>query len=46
MRLLDEVAQHRLGNLEVGDDPVFHRANGHDITRGTPEHLFGLLADG
>jgi len=44
--LLDEVAEHRLAEFEVGDDTVFDGANGGDGIGGTSEHLSGELADG
>src|SRR3972149_6541608 len=31
VRLLDEVGQHLLGDLKVGDDAVLHRLDGHDV---------------
>ena len=46
VRLLDEVGQHLLGDLEVGDDAVLHRLDGDDVARRAAEHVFGLLADG
>jgi hypothetical protein len=47
VRLLDEVAEHRLGDLEVGDDAVLHRADGlDDAARRAAEHLLGLAPDG
>ena len=46
VRLLDEVGQHLLGDLEVGDHAVLHRLDGHDVARRAAEHLLGLLADG
>ncbi len=42
---LDEVGQHLLGDLEVGDDAVLHRLDGHDVARRAPEHLLRVLAD-
>ena len=45
MRLLDEVAEHLLGGLEVGDHAVPHRADGGDAAGRPPEHLFGIAAD-
>ena len=45
VRLADEVAQHRLGDLEVGDHAVLHRADGDDVAGRAAEHLLGLLAD-
>jgi hypothetical protein len=45
MHLLDEMAEHRLGNLEVRDDAVLERTDGHDITGGAAEHSFCLVAN-
>ena len=39
MDLLDELFEHLLGHGEIGDNPVFHRADCRDIARGTAEHL-------
>ena len=44
VRLLDEVIEHLLGDLEVGDDAIFHRFNGDDVAGGAAEQLFGLFA--
>jgi len=46
VHLADEVAQHRLGDVEVGDDAVLHRADGGDVARGAAEHSLSLVADG
>ena len=46
VRLLDEVVQHLLGDLEVGDDAVFHGLDGHDVARRASEHFLGLFAHG
>ena len=43
--LLDEVGQHALGDLEVGDDAVLHRLDRHDVAWRPTDHLFGLSAD-
>ena len=43
--LADEVRQHLLGRLEVGDDAVAHRLDRRDVARRAPEHLLGLGAD-
>ena len=43
---MDEVAQHRLGDFEVGDDTVFERADGDDAPRRAAEHPFGFSANG
>src|SRR5260370_21132144 len=45
VRFLDEVGQHLLGDLEVGDDAVLHRLDRHDVARRAPEHLLRVLAD-
>ena len=44
--LADEVAEHVLADLEVGDDAVLHRTQGLDVARGASEHHAGLVADG
>ena len=44
MHSLNEMPQHRFGDLEVGDHAVFHRPYGHDISRGPSQHAFGFLA--
>ncbi len=46
VRFADEVRQHFFGGLEVGDDAVFHRLDGHDVTRRPPEHFLGIGAHG
>ena len=45
VRLLDEVGEHLLGVLEVGDDAVLHRLDGDDVARGAAEHVLGFPAD-
>ena len=42
----NEVTEHRLGDVEIGDHAVFHGADGGDIAGGAAEHLFGLIANG
>ncbi len=42
----DEVPQHGLGDLEVGDDPVAQRSDGADVSGRTPQHLLGLATYG
>src|SRR5699024_6097257 len=44
--LLDEVAKHPLGDLEVGDDAVLEWADSSDVGRGAADHLLGLGPDG
>ncbi len=45
VRLADEVLEHLLGDLEVGDHAVLHRSNGLDVARCLAQHLLGLGAD-
>ena len=42
----DEMAQHRLGHFEIGDDAVLERSHGNDVGRRAAEHAFRLVADG
>ena len=42
MHRLDEVLQHLLGDGEIGDHAVLHRADGLDVARHPAEHLLGL----
>ena len=44
--LADEVAQHLLGDLEVGDHTVLERADGADRAGRAAEHALGLGTDG
>ncbi len=44
VRLLDEVGQHLLGDLEVGDDAVLHRLDGDNVAGRPAEHVLGVLA--
>src|SRR5580698_2702847 len=44
--LLDEIPQHGLGDIEVGDYAVFHRPDGGDISGGATQHSLGLGSDG
>ena len=43
---LDEVAEHLLGDVEVGDDPVLERPDGGDGARRAAQHALGVGADG
>jgi hypothetical protein len=43
---LDELLEHLLGDGEVGDHAVLHRADGLDVARHLAQHLLGFLADG
>ena len=42
----DEVAEHGLGDVEVGDDPVLEGAHHLDVARCAAEHGLGGVADG
>ena len=41
--LAEEIAEHRLAELEVGDHPVAQRADDRDRVRGSPQHLPGQV---
>ena len=43
VHLADEIAQHRLGHFEIGDDAVLHGANGLDVTWCATQHPFRLF---
>src|SRR4029450_1138996 len=45
LRLADEMLKHLFGDFEIGDDTVFHRADGHNIGRCAAEHILGLRAN-
>ncbi len=44
--LLDEVAEHLLGDVEVRDDAILERTDGRDRAGRAPEHPLRLDADG
>src|SRR5690606_37324889 len=44
--LADEVLEHALRDVEVGDDAVLQRADRGDVTRRTAKHVLGFDADG
>jgi len=46
MHLSDEVAEHLLRDLEVGDHSVAQRPDGHDVAGRLPQHLLGLQPHG
>src|SRR6185295_4369743 len=46
VRARDEIAEHRFGDLEVGDDAGSEGADRLDVARRTAEHLLGFSADG
>ena len=43
--LSNEMLEHLLGDLEVGDHAVLHRANGLDVARSLAQHFLGPGAD-
>jgi len=45
VRAGNEVPQHLLRDLEVGDDPVPQWPDGANVPRRAPEHLLGLAPD-
>jgi hypothetical protein len=45
MDLLDEMAEHRFGDFEVGYHAIFHGPNGHNVPWGAPQHPLGFIAD-
>ena len=46
MHAADEVVEHLLGDVEVGDDAILERPDGHDIGWRATDHPFGLGAHG
>ncbi len=46
MNLPDEVAQHRFGNLKVGDNSVLDWADGRDVAGSPAQHHLGAFAHG
>ena len=44
MHLADEMLDHLLRHLEIGDHAVPQRPDGGDVARGAAEHQLGLLA--
>ena len=45
MHLVDEVLDHLLGDIDVGDDAVAQRADGLDLVGGLAHHQLGVFAD-
>src|SRR5579875_952186 len=47
MSLMNEIVEHTLSHLEIGNDAVAERTNGNDIRRRAAEHVlgFGAAAD-
>lgn len=42
----DEVTEHGLGHVKVGNDAVFERTHGDDAARRAAEHLLGIGTNG
>ncbi len=42
----DEVRQHLLSDLEIGNDTVLHRTDRQDLARSASQHLLGVAPDG
>jgi hypothetical protein len=42
---LDEVAEHRFGNFEVGDDAVLDRSDSSNAGRSSTEHRLRVVPD-
>ena len=45
MHLVDEVLDHLLGDVDVGDDAVAQRADGLDLVGRLAHHQLGVVAD-
>ena len=45
MDLLDEVAKHALGGVEIGDDAVLERADRDNVAGRASDHPLGLCTD-
>ena len=45
MRLVDEMLDHLLGDLEVGDHPVAHRPDRAHVVGRLAHHQLGVVAD-
>src|SRR3984957_15742830 len=46
MHLADEMLDHLLGDLEIGDDAVAQGTDRLDVAGGAAQHHLGLVADG
>ena len=46
MNAANEIFQHDLGNIKLGDDAIAQRTNDSDIARRTSHHGLGLQANG
>ncbi len=45
MDLLDKISQHLFGDVEVGNDTIFHRPNGNNAAGGPAKHFFSFHAN-
>jgi len=46
VNLADELLEHLLGDGEVGNDAVLHRADDRDRAGGLAKHFLGAVTDG
>ena len=45
MNFSHEIAEHLFGNFEIGNDAIFHRAYGDNISRCAANHVFRIIPD-
>ena len=45
MHFLDEMLDHFLGDVEIGDNAIAHRPDRFDIARRLAQHQFGFRPD-
>ena len=45
VHLANEMAQHRLGNLEIGNHPVLQRTHRNNVRRSAAEHALGFVTN-
>ena len=46
MNLANEIFDHFLGGIKIGNHPFAHRADGFDAAGGAAQHQLGILANG
>ena len=42
----DEVLEHFLGDVKIGNHPIFHGFDGHYVAGSPAQHFLGLMANG
>jgi hypothetical protein len=42
----DEVLEHFLGDVKIGDHPVLHGLDGYNVAGSPAQHFLGLMANG